>query len=146
MKRTIAPLLAALVIVACGSSTSDPSDASVVVTEADAGDAAPRQAQDADATDAADQPDSAPLACGSTTCGGTDYCIVPCSGGILPPCIPAEAGVCPSGTSFGNCLGDSGPTTAGCVTNPPPPYCSPSPTCGGSQGRASGRRIDCICA
>lgn len=137
-------LFAVLLLSACGSTVSENG---VDGGTTESADAAEPTASDA-GTDARDASPEAtgPLACGSTTCSATEYCIVPCSGGILPICIPTENGACPSGTQSGMCLGDGGPTPAGCVTSPPPPYCSASPTCNGNPGRATGRRIDCMCA
>jgi hypothetical protein len=134
MKWLGSVVVAALLLLACGSTVAEtgadggPNDGDAEATASDAGNEA-----------------TGPLACGSAACGATEYCIVPCSGGSLPICIPPANGACPSGTRSGMCLGDGGPTPSGCVTSPPPPYCSESPTCNGSLSRASGRRIDCLC-
>ncbi|HEY2406774.1 MAG TPA: hypothetical protein VGI10_12265 [Polyangiaceae bacterium] len=69
-----------------------------------------------------------PLTCGTTTCGPTQYCVVPCCGGAQPLCMSnPDGGACPAGTHAGcnqpnACLGGMSCCQADPCT-PPPPYC-----------------------
>jgi len=71
-----------------------------------------------------------PLACGSQTCGPTQYCVKPCCGGAPPMCVmKPDGGTCPVGTHAGCSFPGSQCTTpaACCEYDPcttPPPYCS----------------------
>ena len=102
-----------------------------------------------DAADAADVlvDSGGPLACGASTCGAAEYCVHPCSGGVLPLCGAGDPASCPPGAVSGSCLGDGGPTT-GCVPAPPPPFCSKAPDCpnGGQASPGTGRDVRCVCA
>jgi len=71
-----------------------------------------------------------PLACGSMTCGASQYCVIPCCGGTAPACFPASSdGTCPTGSHSG-CNSNPGQCTSPascCQYDPctaPPPYCS----------------------
>jgi len=83
-----------------------------------------------------------PLACGSMTCGASQYCVIPCCGGTAPACFPASSdGTCPTGSHSGcnSNLGQCTSPVSCCQYDPcsaPPPYCSDSePTlCFSSQG------------
>ncbi len=93
---------------ACGDATSPAGDASADATK----DTAPDVVQ------------SGPIACGSTTCQGTDLCVIPCCGGATPLCDPFEddAGTCPDGDTPSTQCPNAG-TPAGCM----PPPCTPAP-------------------
>lgn len=143
----------ALVLVgvwACGGEAASPAGgaldagADAVVAADGASDAAAH-----DSGDAADgsSDSGGPLACGAATCGATEYCVHPCSGGALPLCNGGDPAACPTGTVSGSCLGDGGPTT-GCVPAPPPPYCSATPTCPANTQASpgGGRDVRCTCA
>ncbi|HMR09653.1 MAG TPA: hypothetical protein PKA88_27940 [Polyangiaceae bacterium] len=87
-----------------------------------------------DAAPDAPPPADGPFACGSETCGATQYCIQPCCGGAPPQCIDKpEGGTCPSGfhdgCSFGGCSGNDCCEADPCT--PPPAYCAdqPEPGC-----------------
>lgn len=82
--------------------------------------------------------------CGTTTCGPTQYCVIPCCGGAPQACVQAlDGGACPSGTVPG-CFSAPSYTcvnAANCCQpapcTPPPPYCSDTapPGCPNGQGR-----------
>ena len=83
-----------------------------------------------DAGDDAPPPADGPFACGTQTCGPTQYCIHPCCGGAPPACIEKpEGGSCPAGyhdgCSYGGCAGVSCCEMDPCT--PPPPYCADVP-------------------
>lgn len=101
------------------------------------------------------------VTCGETTCGAGEYCVVPCCGGALPPCIdPEPDGSCPPGTSEGTCSDGGGSFTMGCTytCEPPPPYCAPATgcdaetcppagdACSGGYFDAATRTYSCACA
>ena len=73
-----------------------------------------------------------PLACGSMTCGASQYCVIPCCGGTAPACFPASSdGTCPTGSHSGcnSNLGQCTSPASCCQYDPcsaPPPYCSDS--------------------
>ncbi|HET7542414.1 MAG TPA: hypothetical protein VFK05_21240 [Polyangiaceae bacterium] len=99
----------------------------------------------------------APLACGSTTCGASQYCVIPCCGGTAPSCFPASSdGKCPAGSHSGCTTNPTACTSpSSCCQqddcSPPPPYCSdakptmcfPSP---GVPGEPQGRICQKMCA
>ena len=95
-----------------------------------------------------------PFPCGSTSCGASQYCVIPCCGGTAPACFPESGdGACPTGSHSG-CSSNPGMCTspAKCCQfdpcMPPPPYCSdtqpqicfPSP---GSPGQARTCQMTC---
>jgi hypothetical protein len=100
---------------------------------------------------------SEPFACGSMTCGASQYCVIPCCGGAAPACFPlAGDGTCPAGSHSGcNWNPPQCTTPASCCQydncSPPPPYCSdakptfcfPSP---GLPGPALDRTCRMMCA
>jgi len=72
---------------------------------------------------------SGPLACGSQTCGVSQYCVNPCCGGAAPGCInKPDGGACPTGTHPGCTFGGGQCAGIDCCQfdpcTPPPPYCS----------------------
>lgn len=90
-----------------------------------------------------------PYACGGRTCAAGEYCIHPCAGGVLQICIgETSPGMCPPNTVRGQCLGDAGPTFAGCIAPPPPPVCNPKRECpnGGTVDPGTRRDVACSCA
>ena len=106
-----------------------------------------------DAGDAGPPPAPAPFACGSTTCGVTQYCVEPCCGGVAPPCLPLpDSGDCPAGTHPGTCqFGGGGPGCVGNPCTPPPPYCVESPSqappyCDPFPNSSKPRDLACTCA
>jgi len=72
-----------------------------------------------------------PVACGSTICEASQYCVIPCCGGTAPMCFPApsDGSMCPTGSHAG-CRSNFGTCTspANCCQyddcTPPPPYCT----------------------
>jgi hypothetical protein len=142
-------------VVACGSTSSSPdSDAAVASLDAGSVDALVRDSAasgDARVSDAnSDAPDlSGTYPCEGTTCQAGEYCIHPCGGGALRECIPVtDAGTCPPFAITGQCVGDGGPTFTGCVSPPPPAFCSSNPACpsGMSTQPVEGRNVGCLCA
>ena len=131
-------VLTVLTVIACGGSLTDPSDAG---THADG-------STNADGSVDADNLTGA-YSCDASTCSSGEYCVHPCSGGVIPDCIPAtDAGACPANTVHAAyCRSDSGMPTQGCVQAPPPAYCSAVPKCPmGDGGRKKGRDVECMCA
>lgn len=71
-----------------------------------------------------------PLPCGGTTCGASQYCVIPCCGGAPPACVPMSSdGNCPAGTHSGCSFNFGQCTSPGdccqydpCI--PPAPYCA----------------------
>ena len=92
---------------------------------------------------------AAPFACGSVTCGVSQYCVNPCCGGAPPQCImKPDGGVCPVGTHAGCILGGGQCSKFNdCCQydpcTPPPPYCADQlPVgCGFLEGRSC--RMQC---
>jgi len=85
-----------------------------------------------------------PIACGSTTCGATQYCVQPCCGGAEPACEPLpDSGICPPNTHQESC---------GCQPDPckpPPAFCVDDPkTQPGCQSfdPKNPRVLSCLCA
>lgn len=74
--------------------------------------------------------DGAPLACGSMTCGASQYCVIPCCGGAAPACFPSSSdGKCPAGSHSGCTTNPTACTSpAGCCQQdnctPQPPFCT----------------------
>ncbi len=66
------------------------------------------------------------LACGTTTCGATEYCIHPCCGGANE-CVPLDdGGLCAPGLVMSTMCSSQAPCSMPpCV--PPPPYCTTDP-------------------
>jgi hypothetical protein len=96
-----------------------------------------------------DPPPGTPFACGSATCGATQYCIHPCCGGVAMCIEKPEGGTCPAGTTPGQCSPSGQEGCIGGNCTPPPPYCVDDPktvqNCG--PGVTSGKRdISCVCA
>jgi hypothetical protein len=99
--------------------------------------------------DAGPPPADAPFACGQTTCGVNQYCVMPCCGGAAPLCETSllDAGACPPGFHTAQC--QQGP---GCEANPctpPAPFCvdAPSdPKASGCGQYDKGRTLTCLCA
>jgi hypothetical protein len=113
--------------------------------DAAAHDAAPRDAS-ADSIPPAD----GPVPCGSTTCDPAAFCVHPCCGGAVPPCMPADdAGACPPGTHRG-CFPDGDPSQ--CQQDPctpAPPFCSPNASCdpgAGPETFVQGHDVSCVCS
>ncbi len=110
-------VFAALLVLACSSSSSTPD-------------------KDAGAVDAG--------ACGTQTCSASQYCVRPCCGGAGPLCDPLpEGGTCPPGTTQANCnFGGPGCQQGPCT--PPPPYCSATIPSGCSLQQDG--QVVCTCA
>jgi hypothetical protein len=101
--------------------------------------------------DAGPPPADAPFACGTQTCGVTQYCVEPCCGGAGPQCIPADdAGACPAGFHSSSCQsGQGGPSCEEDPCKPPPPFCVDSasdPRASGCQSYDKTRTLSCLCA
>ena len=103
-------------------------------------------------SDAAPPPANAPFACGTETCGVTQYCEQPCCGGIAPPCeAMPDAGVCPVGWHSAFCTapgnGASGKNCQEDPCTPPPPTCvetaDPDSWC--TPPTAGSRYLECVC-
>ncbi len=96
-------------------------------------------------------PATAPFACGTQTCGVTQYCISPCCGGAPPRCTSQDdAGACPPGTHYvaqcSNRLGGD----LHCEDDPckpRPPFCSDDAggCFGGAERGITTRHVGCIC-
>ena len=68
--------------------------------------------------------------CGGTTCGPTQYCVIPCCGGTAQPCFQApDGGTCPPGSSLGCFMGSSFTCTSPAACCQPAPCVPPSPYC-----------------
>ncbi|HEY8076028.1 MAG TPA: hypothetical protein VIF62_18000 [Labilithrix sp.] len=92
-----------------------------------------------------------PIACGTTTCSGSQYCVQPCCGGAYPQCdeIPAS-GVCPAGTHEDTACNNT-MTGKGCRPDPctpPAPYCTgdTSKLDYGCTPDPKTRLVTCVCA
>ena len=138
----------ALIVTACGSETT--------VGSSDGGPANGDASNDvlliidasADGADGdADPPADGPFACGSTTCGATQYCVSPCCGGAAPPCIEnPDGGACPAGYHAGKCnFGqDDGCIQDACKAQPP--YCVDDPSKAPVGCMKQGHGFLCVCA
>jgi hypothetical protein len=68
--------------------------------------------------------------CGNTTCGSTQYCVIPCCGGAAQPCFPApDGGMCPSGSHLGCYGAQSYVCTSPAACCQPAPCDAPLPYC-----------------
>jgi len=95
-----------------------------------------------------------PISCGTSTCGPSQYCVIPCCGGAAPMCFPApsDGSTCPTGshagcsTHFGTCA-----QPANCCQfddcTPPSPYCTDEKPqiCFPSPGQPGAPGADRIC-
>jgi hypothetical protein len=105
-----------------------------------------------DASGDALPPADGPFACGSQTCGATQYCLHPCCGGVAPACEPMpDSGTCPPGTHSEQCQPWGGGTFgANCRQDPctpPPPSCidDPSQSHGCQSINPSSHDLFCLC-
>ena len=84
MSRALLASIASVLLAACGGTIDDKTaDATTDGNGADA---------------AADGPIPTSVACGSSTCTGTDFCVVSCTGNPFYCDVPDDAGTCGAGS------------------------------------------------
>jgi hypothetical protein len=98
--------------------------------------------------DGATPVDGASFACGTTTCGASQYCLNPCCGGAPPQCIAKPpGGVCPVGFHDAMCPGGTAPGCEADPCKPPPARCVDDPAKEvGCTLESGGRQLICVCA